>query len=199
MRRKSILWAAALLALCSCDTSDERPFWQIMEPIGHIRSPYTPDGERAPFQPVKGAAGEFRLEIAQRFADGLHRLDSFRYAYVLWAFDGREGEPKMLVHPPWAPPGIQVGVFASRSPMRPNPIGLSIVEIEKIEGNVVHCSSLDAYDGTPIYDLKPYIEELDTRESAGFGWVDELPEKEHLRLHIQGVPHEPGGEKPEKR
>lgn len=157
-----------------------------MNSIGRIRTPYTTD---APHQPVRDAEGSFRLELRSEYVAGLERLDSFRYAYVLWAFDRSEGKPAMIVHPPWAPPGVRVGVFASRSPLRPSPIGLSIVEILEIEGNVVHVSSLDAFDGTPIYDIKPYIQDLDTRTDAGFGWVDELPDKEHLRLHIQGIAH----------
>jgi tRNA-Thr(GGU) m(6)t(6)A37 methyltransferase TsaA len=83
-----------------------------------------------------------------------------------------------------------VGVFASRSPTRPNPIGLSVVRIKRIEGNVIHVSGLDVFDGTPLLDIKPYIDELDVKKDANLGWVGDMDDPEHLALHIQGVPHD---------
>ena len=85
---------------------------------------------------------------------------------------------------------MEVGLFASRSPVRPNPIGLSIVRLKRIEGNVVYTSGLDVFDGTPLLDIKPYIKGLDSKDDANYGWIKELDDKDHLLLHIKGIPHE---------
>lgn len=158
-----------------------------LQPIGVVHTPYT---DNAPYQPVPDAPGSFRLVVAPKYADGLKKLESFRYIYVLFLMDRVRGEPKMVIHPPWAPEGTRVGVFASRSPRRPSPIGLSIVRVLKVQGNVVTTSGLDAFDGSPLLDIKPYLSPLDTRCDANAGWVDELPDDEHLRLHLQGIPHD---------
>ena len=94
-----------------------------------------------------------------------------------------------MVSPPWAK-GKKVGVFASRSPVRPNPIGLSIVRIKKIVGNKIYTSGLDVFDGTPLLDIKPYIKDLDNKDNANYGWVKETGDMSHLSLHIKGIPHD---------
>jgi tRNA (Thr-GGU) A37 N-methylase len=70
------------------------------------------------------------------------------------------------------------------------PIGLSVVCIKRIEGNVIHVSGLDLFDGTPLLDIKPYIDQLDVKKDANLGWVGDMDDPEHLALHIQGVPHD---------
>ena len=95
----------------------------------------------------------------------------------------------MDVSPPWAN-GLRVGLFASRSPLRPNPIGLSVVRVKGIENNRVYTSGLDVFDGTPLLDIKPYINDLDSKCDANNGWVQNMNEDEHLALHIQGIPHD---------
>ena len=82
-----------------------------------------------------------------------------------------------------------MGLFASRSPVRPNPIGLSVVRIKKIVGSVVYTSGLDVFDKTPLLDIKPYIKDLDTKLDANYGWLDEPEERDHLVKHIKGEPH----------
>jgi tRNA-Thr(GGU) m(6)t(6)A37 methyltransferase TsaA len=95
----------------------------------------------------------------------------------------------MMVSPPWAD-GKKVGVFASRSPVRPNPIGLSVVRIKNIVENRIYTSGLDAFDGTPLLDIKPYIKDLDSKSDANYGWIEEMDDMEHLILHIKGIPHD---------
>ena len=95
----------------------------------------------------------------------------------------------MTVSPPWTG-GARVGVFASRSPVRPNSIGLSIVRIKKIIDNKVFTSGLDVFDGTPLLDIKPYIKDLDSKSDANYGWIKEIDGDEHLHLHIKGIPHD---------
>jgi tRNA-Thr(GGU) m(6)t(6)A37 methyltransferase TsaA len=94
----------------------------------------------------------------------------------------------MKVTPPWTK-GQQVGLFASRSPLRPNPIGLSVVRVKEVSENRVYTSGLDVFDNTPLLDIKPYINDLDSKCDANNGWVQMIDEDEHLALHIQGIPH----------
>ena len=96
---------------------------------------------------------------------------------------------EMLVSPPWVNEK-KVGIFASRSPVRPNPIGLSIVRIKDIVENKIYTSGLDVFDGTPLLDIKPYIKDLDDKADANYGWIGEVDDMEHLSLHIKGIPHD---------
>lgn len=154
--------------------------------IGTIRTPYT---DEAPYQPVETDAGDFRIVLSPQYASGLHELASFRYIYVIYYLDRMDREISMRVKPPWAR-GMEIGLFASRSPARPNPIGLSIVRLLKIASNEVFTSGLDVFDGTPLLDIKPYIKDLDSKPDANAGWVDRMEDKEHLSLHIRGIPHD---------
>ncbi len=154
-------------------------------PIGIIRSPYT---NNAPYQPVDDDKGIFSIEINQEYTKGLHKLESFKYIFVVYHINKIKEKPSMLLSPPWAD-GTEVGVFASRSPNRPNNIGLSIVKIKKITENKIFTSGLDAFDKTPVLDIKPYIKELDTKQDANYGWIENMDDYEHLLLHIKGIPH----------
>lgn len=157
-----------------------------MKPIGYIHSPYQ---DKAPYQPTENDEGEFYIELAEELTEGLRDLEKFRYIYVLYFIHRLSKEVKMNVSPPWAD-GKKVGLFSSRSPVRPNPIGLSIVKILKIKDNRIYTSGLDAFHGTPVLDIKPYIQDLDNKEDANGGWLDEMEDLEHLKLHIKGIPHE---------
>ncbi len=124
-----------------------------------MRSPFTERAE-APRQSqrARGVEGRIELEPGQGFEDALAGLEAWDYAWVLFVFhqnveQGRGWKPK--VQPPRAE--AKVGVFATRSPHRPNPIGLSAVKIVGVEGLVVHVRELDLLDGTPVLDLKPYV------------------------------------------
>ena len=153
--------------------------------IGTIHTPYT---DNAPYQPVD-AEGDFSITLNTEYVDGLKRLLDFKYIYVIYHINQITREPKMIVAPSWAG-GINVGLFASRSPVRPNPIGISIVKIKYIIDNVIHTSGLDVFDGTPLLDIKPYIKDLDSKSDANYGWVDTISDSEHLLLHIKGIPHD---------
>ncbi len=157
-----------------------------MNPIGVIRTPYT---ENAPNQPVEDDEGDFRIVVEPQYTDGLYKLDSFRYMYVIYYIHHVKQEQSMIVSPPWAG-GAKVGVFASRSPVRPNHIGISIVRIKSIKNNEILTSGLDAFDGTPVLDIKPYIKDLDVKSDANYGWIEEMEGHEHLRLHIKNIPHD---------
>ncbi|MFO8058538.1 MAG: tRNA (N6-threonylcarbamoyladenosine(37)-N6)-methyltransferase TrmO [bacterium] len=159
------------------------------QPIGVIHSPYRAGGF-APFQPLERDEGRSSIELFAGYEDALDKLETFQYIYVLFYMHSSKGEWKSEVSPPWAK-GKKVGLFASRSPRRPNPVGLSIVQLKKIEGNTLHTSVIDAYDGTPVLDLKPYIRGLDSKDDANVGWVEEMEGGyEHILQHVRGIPHQ---------
>jgi len=156
-------------------------------PIGVIRTPYI---DSAPYQPIDHDKGDFRIVLDGEYTDGLADLESFTYIYVLYFVDRITRTPSMIESPSWTP-GVKVGLFATRSPVRPNPIGLSIVRIKKIVSHEIFTSGLDVFDNTPLLDIKPYVKDLDSKDDANYGWLDDLDgNKEHLLLHIKGIPHD---------
>ena len=161
------------------------------ESIGVIHTPYGEDSH-VPYQPIdaqtENGKSRFFVDVDVKYTEALYRLDSFRYMYLLYHTDRLRRPLESTVQPPWAG-GMRVGVFASRAPARPNPIGLSVVRLLSIEGCRIFTSPLDVFDETPLLDIKPYIQDLDAKRDANFGWVDELPDRDHLMLHIKGVPH----------
>ena len=156
------------------------------EQIGIVKTPYQ---DNAPYQPIDTDEGEFYIMINPQYVDGLNELKKFHYIYVIYYAHLINRKVKMMIHPPWAG-GKKVGIFASRSPIRPNPIGLSIVRIKNIIKNRIYTSGLDVFDGTPLLDIKPYIKDLDDKSDADYGWIKEMDDMEHLSLHIKGIPHE---------
>lgn len=157
--------------------------------IGKLSTPYNYSAS-TPFQPIETESKEtFFAELKPEFTDGLTKLNSFDYIMLIYFLDRLKKKPNMFVNPPWAEK-TTVGVFSSRSPLRPNPIGVSIVKLLKIEENKVFVSGLDAFNNTPLLDIKPYILDLDSKPSANNGWIEELPDSEHLKQHILGIPHD---------
>ena len=154
--------------------------------IGTIRTPYK---NNAPFQPVESETEEFYVRVDPKYTQGLAELSKFRYIYIIYFLNKVTKEVRMEATPPWAN-GKKVGLFASRSPARPNPIGISIVKLLRIEDNILFTSGLDVLDGTPLLDIKPYIRDLDSKEDANYGWLDDLEYRDHLILHIKGIPHD---------
>lgn len=136
--------------------------------IGEIRTPY--DETNCPRFADENLKDEARIIVFPEFQPGLKFLEKFRYIYVLFYLDRLHKPPSLLAHPPRAP-GLEVGVFASCSPSRPNPIGLSIVRLKKIQGNELITSAIDAYDHTPLLDLKPYFKDGDCKLKANNGWM----------------------------
>ncbi|MCD6379415.1 tRNA (N6-threonylcarbamoyladenosine(37)-N6)-methyltransferase TrmO [bacterium] len=157
-----------------------------LEQIGIIKTPYQ---NNAPYQPIEADKEEFYITINHRYVDGLKDLTKFHYIYLIYYADRIIRKTEMVVYPPWAE-GKKVGVFASRSPVRPNPIGLSVVRIKNIVENKIYTSGLDVFNGTPLLDIKPYIKDLDNKTDANYGWIEEMDDMEHLMLHIKGIPHD---------
>ncbi len=147
-----------------------------LEPIGFVRSPFT-EKMQAPRQPgvAQSADGTVQLVSGRHFEHALEDLTTFRYVWLLFWFHRAQGfRPK--VQPPRSEK--RRGVFATRSPHRPNPIGMSLVELVGVEGLTLTVKGLDLLDGTPVLDIKPYIPYADSRANAGHGWLDQaaIPE-----------------------
>ncbi|TFF99965.1 MAG: tRNA (N6-threonylcarbamoyladenosine(37)-N6)-methyltransferase TrmO [Promethearchaeota archaeon] len=154
--------------------------------VGVIHTPYQDD---APYQPIEDDEGDFQITLYPKYTKGLNQLEKFKYIIVIYYIHKLSREKENIISPPWTG-GYEVGIFASRSPIRPNPIGMSIVKIYKIEKNKIFTSGLDVFDGTPLLDIKPYIKDLDSKDDANYGWIKDLDSYEHLLLHIKGIPHD---------
>jgi tRNA (adenine37-N6)-methyltransferase len=137
-------------------------------PIGQVRSPYTSTKQIPKGFGAKHEA-EGTLEILPEFEVGLTDVEGFSHLFVLWLFDRSEGF-ELLGTPPID--NRPHGVFATRSPRRPNPIGLTVVELLKRDGPMLRVRGLDMLDGTPILDIKPYLSSIPA-ESLRRGWIAE--------------------------
>lgn len=138
------------------------------KPIGYIKSPYKSTKEIPKGFGAKHDA-EGILEILPQFEAGMADIEGFSHLFVLWEFDRSEGF-ELLGTPPID--DRPHGVFATRSPRRPNPIGLTVVELVRREDASLHVRGLDMLDGTPILDLKPYLSSI-PEEKLRRGWVAE--------------------------
>jgi len=137
-------------------------------PIGFVRSPYNETGEVPKGLGAKHEA-EGVLEILPEFADGLTDIEGFSHLIVLWEFDRADGFALLGTPPSDNRPH---GVFATRSPRRPNPIGLTVVTLQRREGASLHVRGVDMLNGTPILDIKPYLSSVPA-EQLRRGWLAE--------------------------
>ena len=140
-----------------------------MQPIGFVKSPYT-DTKQIPKGPAARHDAEGFLEINPEFEPGLLDIEGFSHLFVLWLFDRSEGHALRGTPPVDDRPH---GVFATRSPRRPNPIGLTVVELLQREGPRLHVRGVDMLDGTPILDLKPYLSSVPP-EKLRRGWLTDV-------------------------
>lgn len=139
-----------------------------MRPIGFARSPYR-DTAAVPKGLGAQHAAEGTLEILPEFAEGLADIEGFSHLYVIWVFDRVAGFELTACPPSDNRPH---GVFATRSPQRPNPIGLTVVELLGRDGATLRVRGVDMLDGTPILDLKPYLSSVPAKELRR-GWLAE--------------------------
>lgn len=158
-------------------------------PIGVIRSEHA-DPERTPIQPVYARECKGRAEIDPRYADGLRDIEGFSHLYLLYFFD-RAPAGALLVKPFLQ--DAEHGIFATRSPRRPNAIGLSIVHLLRREGTVLYLEGVDVLDGTPLLDIKPYVARFDRVEATRDGWQEEVDEATALRRGLRGFRARGGG------
>ena len=142
-------------------------------PIGVFRGAATYKYD-APRQGVfAGGTGIIELAAGRNFETALRNLDGFERIWVIFLFDRNGGDWRPTTRPPVAVPGLdRVGVFASRAPYRPNPIGLSCVRLVAVKGRILEIAEADLLDGTPVLDVKPYVPAADAFPDAKAGWVD---------------------------
>ncbi|HTX44619.1 MAG TPA: tRNA (N6-threonylcarbamoyladenosine(37)-N6)-methyltransferase TrmO [Methanocella sp.] len=146
--------------------------------IGIIRSPFK-EKDRTPIQGVYSDTPG-TAEVYPEYAEGLVDLEGFSHVYLIYYFDRAEGAS--LKQKPFLDGSKERGIFATRHFNRPNPIGLSIVGLKAVRGNVLDISSVDVLDGTPLLDIKPYVAEFDRREGVRCGWYDALDDHS-ARVH----------------
>lgn len=139
-----------------------------MRPIGFVRSPYSETAQIPKGLGAKHEAEGF-LEILAEFEQGLTDIEGFSHLFVIWMFHQSEGFSLLGTPPTDDRPH---GVFATRSPYRPNPIGLTVVELIRREGPRLYVRGVDMLDGTPILDIKPYLSSVPV-EKVKRGWLDE--------------------------
>ena len=151
-----------------------------INPIAYFRSPFTSKfGIPKQSGLVADLKGQIVFEPAYRNPDFVRGLEAFDYVWLIWGFSANRHEAASpVVRPPVLGGNEKMGVFATRSPFRPNALGLSSVRLESIEiepklGPVVHVLGADLMDGTPIFDIKPYISYADSHADARCGFVDE--------------------------
>lgn len=160
-----------------------------LRPIGIIRTPFV-EKRAAPRQPAAapGSRGRVELFSDRNFEHALEDLDGFSHIWLLFWFDRNEDwRPKVL--PPRSTQ--RRGLFATRAPHRPNPIGLSLVELERIDGLTLHVRNVDMLDGSPLLDIKPYVPYADYAAGARTGWLAPL-DPARAESPEQPVDPEPG-------
>ncbi len=137
-----------------------------MRAIGVVRSPYT-ETAQIPKGPGAEHPAEGIIEVDPEFEVGLTDIDGFSHLYVIWQFHKSTGFELLGTPPTDTRPH---GVFATRSPRRPNPIGLTVVSLVRREGNRLHVRGVDMLDGTPVLDIKPYLSSIPENEIRR-GWM----------------------------
>ena len=137
----------------------------LMKPIGVINSPYTEKGQ-TPIQPTRSEAVG-HVEVFPEFSEGLQDLEGFSYIFLLYAFHQSNGYTLQVK--PFLDDQMR-GLFATRYPYRPNPLGLSVVRLVARRDNILDIEGVDVLDGTPLLDIKPYVPEFDVHIDVNTGW-----------------------------
>lgn len=146
-------------------------------PIGIIHSPFH-KLDKMPIQPTSQASRPGWVEIYPQYVAGLQDLDGFSHIYLIYHL--HKVERVRLTVTPFLDTQPR-GLFATRAPCRPNPIGLSLVQLEGIEDNRLQIARLDILDQTPLLDIKPYIPEFESQQDVRIGWVAQARGKVHTR------------------
>ncbi len=161
-----------------------------------IGTAHTPYQHEAPYQPQPENVddGMFYIQVESQYAAATQSLETFSHIFVL-SYLNRALAPELTLRPPWKDGAERYGTFATRSPNRPSPIGLTRARLHRVDGNRIFTGPLDLFDGTPILDIKPFIQSLDATtgedDAGNDGWLEG---SDHLELHRLGIPHtHPGG------
>ena len=140
----------------------------IIKPIGVIHSPFK-EPKGTPIQPTGGKDVKAMVTVFPEYLEGLKDLDGFSHIILLYYFHLSKGYS--LKVKPFLDDKLR-GVFSTRAPSRPNPIGLSIVKLNKIENGKLLIQGIDIVDGSPLLDIKPYVQDFDQREKTTKGWLE---------------------------
>ncbi len=136
-------------------------------PIGTIHSPFT-DLKDMPIQPTSENSAPGTVHLHPQFASAIRDLEGFSHVILIYHF--HQASRVNLTVTPFMDSEPR-GIFATRAPTRPNPIGLSVVALESVEGTVLHLENVDILDGTPLLDIKPYVPNFDTPQDVHVGWL----------------------------
>ena len=140
--------------------------------IGTIHTPFT-RLEGMPIQPSGARDVKGTINLEPKYEEGLRDLDGFSHIILLYHFHQSKGY--QLTVKPFLDT-VERGLFSTRAPRRPNPIGLSIVELERIDSLTLHVRGIDVLDGTPLLDIKPWVPTFDVRDKVRTGWLDKKQE-----------------------
>jgi tRNA (adenine37-N6)-methyltransferase len=147
----------------------------IYKPIGVVHSPFKmPQDVPIQSAAAKGVVGS--VEVFQEYVEGLKDVEGFSYLILVYHF--HLAQKYSLLVTPFLDKRLH-GVFSTRAPSRPNPVGVSIVHLTKIEKNLLHIQDVDIIDGTPLLDIKPFVPEFDQRKAERIGWLDKKVNKMH--------------------
>ena len=144
----------------------------IFHPIGVIHSPHKVMS-KTPIQPVLCSDIKGTVVLDVEYADGLKDLQGFSHIYLFYYF--HQSQKTCLRLKPYLS-DHEHGIFATRAPHRPNKLGMSLVRLIKIKDTILHVKDIDILDGTPLFDIKPYIQRFDSRENTRSGWQDTIPD-----------------------
>lgn len=138
------------------------------KPIGIIHSPFN-EPEETPIQPSAARDIQGTVELFSEYVEGLKDLEGFSHITLIYHL--HLSKPYSLHVKPFMDDTLR-GLFATRAPSRPNPIGISTVRLDKVEGVLLYIRDVDIVDGTPLLDIKPYVPEFDVREKIKRGWLN---------------------------
>ena len=137
-------------------------------PIGIVHSPFK-EPKGTPIQPAGAKDVKGSIEIFPEYSEGLKDIEGFSHIILIFHF--HLSKKNSLKVKPYMDNSVH-GVFATRSPSHPNPIGFSVVRLVKVEKNILHVKDIDIIDGTPLLDIKPYVPEFDARKTEKIGWLE---------------------------
>jgi len=138
------------------------------KPIGVVHTPFK-NLEGMPIQPAGAQFVRGTVDVFPEYAEGLRDLGGFSHIILLYHLH-QSADPKLTVTP--FLDSKSHGIFATRAPVRPNPIGLSVVKLSKVEGFTLHVENIDILNGTPLLDIKPYVPEFDCHSADRVGWLE---------------------------
>ena len=140
----------------------------VYKPIGTIHTPFK-TLEGMPIQPAGAKGIEGRVEVEPRYEAALSDLGGFSHIFLVYHLHRSTGYSLKVV--PFLDK-VKRGLFATRAPRRPNPIGISVVRLKRVDGNSVYVADIDMLDGTPLLDIKPCVREFDATEGVKIGWLE---------------------------